>query len=143
MRAASTRTLTNARRLRQAMTLPEVLLWRGLRGRGGEFVWRRQHPFGPYILDFYCPAVRLAVEVDGAHHEFTIGKDARRDAWLLEQGVSTYRIAASDVLADPTQPSSPSSTRRVASPSRALLSRADARLSPPASGRRSTPEPRL
>ncbi|MBW3618255.1 MAG: DUF559 domain-containing protein [Proteobacteria bacterium] len=101
MRAASSTTLARARRMRKAMSLPEVLLWRGLRGRGGEFVFRRQHPFGAYILDFYCPAVRLAVEVDGASHEFTVARDDRRDAWVLSQGVGPFRIAARTVLADP------------------------------------------
>jgi len=51
------------------MTLPEVVLWQHLRGRhfsGPRF--RRQHPAGPYVLDFYCPAAKLAVEIDGYVH---------------------------------------------------------------------------
>jgi len=54
---------------------------------------------GPYILDFYCPAVRLAIEVDGEGHGHPdqAGHDARRDRWLTEQGVTTLRIAAIDV----------------------------------------------
>ena len=47
------------------MSLPEVLLWKAIKGRqlrGLQF--RRQHPLGPYILDFYCGAEKLAVEVD-------------------------------------------------------------------------------
>lgn len=87
--------------MRKALTLPEALLWRGLRGRGGEFVFRRQHPFGTYILDFYCPALRLAVEVDGSSHEFNAARDTRRDGWLLSQGVRTFRLPAVTVLADP------------------------------------------
>ncbi|MBV9636240.1 MAG: DUF559 domain-containing protein [Methylobacteriaceae bacterium] len=48
------------------MSLPEVVLWQLLRGgRLGALRFRLQHPIGPYILDFYCPAVRLAVELDG------------------------------------------------------------------------------
>ncbi|HTT85199.1 MAG TPA: endonuclease domain-containing protein [Rhizomicrobium sp.] len=51
------------------MTLPEVLLWNALRGGQLQNLrFRRQHPVGPYILDFYCPSARLAVEVDGAVH---------------------------------------------------------------------------
>jgi very-short-patch-repair endonuclease len=62
--------ITNrARAMRKAMTEPEVMLWSRLRGRGPDRpTFRRQHPFGSMILDFYCPAARLAVEVDGATH---------------------------------------------------------------------------
>jgi very-short-patch-repair endonuclease len=58
------------------------------------YQFRRQHPIGPYILDFYCPAVRLAVEVDGYSHEVgdAPAYDARRDAWLLKRGIETLRI---------------------------------------------------
>ena len=51
------------------MTDPEVILWSRLRGRGGDRpTLRRQHPFGAIILDFYCPSLKLAIEVDGATH---------------------------------------------------------------------------
>jgi very-short-patch-repair endonuclease len=96
-------TKDRAKALRRRMSLPEVLLWRGLKGRrlrGLHF--RKQHPIGPYILDFYCDARRLAVEVDGQGHGFGDGPahDARRDAWLLEQGVQTLRLRARHVLED-------------------------------------------
>src|SRR5947199_9883447 len=98
-------TFSRARQLRREMTLPEVVLWRALRKRqlaGGRF--RRQHPIGPYILDFYCPAVRLAIEVDGLAHDSAavVRHDERRRAWLAEQGVRVMRIRASDVLRDET-----------------------------------------
>jgi very-short-patch-repair endonuclease len=85
------------------MTLPEVALWRELRGgrlKGCRF--RRQHPVGPYILDFYCPAVRLAVEIDGAVHEGAAQArhDTHRDQWLRYNGITVLRVAASDVLGD-------------------------------------------
>jgi len=96
------RVQTLARRLREDMSLPEVLLWDQLRKRqlaGARF--RRQHPVGPYVLDFYCPTIRMAVEVDGAHHYLPegIARDRSRDAWLAEFGVSVLRIPASDILA--------------------------------------------
>jgi very-short-patch-repair endonuclease len=95
--------VARARSLRQRMTLPEVLLWRALRGRDSDVVFRRQFPLGPYVLDFYCPAARLAVEVDGAAHEMGDHpeRDARRDRWCKEQGIDTLRIAAAAVLAEP------------------------------------------
>ena len=60
---ASILTFKRARTLRRKMTLPEVLLWQELRGgRLNGLHFRRQHPVGPYILDFFCAAARLAVE---------------------------------------------------------------------------------
>ena len=52
-------TMKRARKLRSEMSLPEGLLWRELRKRSGGFKFRRQHPAGIYVLDFYCAAVRL------------------------------------------------------------------------------------
>jgi very-short-patch-repair endonuclease len=79
------------------MSLPEVLLWQRIRGRG----FRRQHPIGPFILDFYCSRIRLAIEVDGLQHDARTDQDARRDTRLQQFGIRTLRIPASDVLRDP------------------------------------------
>ena len=100
---AGRRTFDRARQLRRDMSLPEVILWDCLRGRRLEGLrFRRQHPVGRYILDFYCVEARLAVEVDGAHHDLPteIARDAVRDAWLAGEGIRVLRIAASDVLDD-------------------------------------------
>lgn len=94
-------TIARAKKLRRALTLPEVLLWQAIRGRKlGGARFRRQHPIGPYILDFYCEETRLAVEVDGVSHEHPdrIRHDARRTAWLNLRGITVCRIAARDVL---------------------------------------------
>lgn len=85
------------------MTPPEVYLWRKLRALRSQGVhFRRQHPVGAYVLDFYCAEARLAVEVDGFGH--TMGRqperDERRDAWLKTQGVTVWRIPATEVLRD-------------------------------------------
>jgi len=85
------------------MTLPEVLLWGQLKGRklnGVQF--RRQHPVGRYVLDFYCEAARLCVEVDGQGHDAADRprRDAERDACLAGRGVRTVRLPASLVLSD-------------------------------------------
>ena len=94
-------TRERARRLRTSMTLPELLLWDALRaGRAGLKI-RRQHPLGPYILDFYCDAAKLAIEIDGEAHRDRQAADARRDGWLRSQGIRTLRIPAADVLRDP------------------------------------------
>lgn len=83
--------------MRRHLTPPEARLWRCLKGgnlNGAKF--RRQHPLGPYILDFYCVEARLAVEVDGAVHGTPerMAHDARRSAWLEAQGVRVLRIPA-------------------------------------------------
>ena len=94
-------TVEKARDLRRRMTLPEVILWQAIRGRKlGGARFRRQHPVGPYILDFYCDEARLAVEVDGSGHEHPdqARHDARRTQWLNLRGITVHRIAARDVL---------------------------------------------
>jgi very-short-patch-repair endonuclease len=95
-------TIKKARKLRTEMTLPEGLLWRELRKRPGGFKFRRQHPAGVYVLDFYCAGVSLAIEVDGfAHTTCGVAKgDARRSEWLRSQHVATTRIPAKAILED-------------------------------------------
>ncbi|QBQ49802.1 MULTISPECIES: endonuclease domain-containing protein [Brevundimonas] len=90
--------------MRRSLTPPEARLWACLKAGGLEGLkFRRQHPIGPYIVDFYCPASRLAVEVDGATHDDPdqIAHDARRTAWLKAQGIEVLRIRATDVRDHP------------------------------------------
>ena len=91
-----------ARKLRSEMSLPEGLLWRELRKRPGDFKFRRQHPAGIYVLDFYCAAVRLAIEVDGfAHDSIRAAKaDTARSQFLRSQHIATTRIPAKAILED-------------------------------------------
>ena len=93
-------TVAKARTLRKSMSLPEVILWRELRRRPGGFKFRRQHPAGPYVLDFACLSAFLAIEIDGSSHDFRGHHDNVRDEWLANQGFLTMRIMASDVLRD-------------------------------------------
>lgn len=96
-------TKDRAKTLRRAMSLPEVLLWKAIKGRRlNGLHFRRQHPAGPYILDFYCDEERLAVEVDGSSHGAgdRPERDERRDAWLLTRGIATLRLPASLILDD-------------------------------------------
>ena len=96
-------TLKRARRLRDSISPPEVALWAALKGRKLDgYAFRRQHAVEPYILDFYCEAARLAIEVDGSGHwtPEAARHDERRDAFLRERGIETLRIPASRVLED-------------------------------------------
>jgi len=99
MRAAP-KTFRIARRLRRSLSVPEARLWSRLRERSpGKPVFRRQHPIGPYVLDFYCTKARLAIEIDGASHDMgdRPQRDIRRDAWLEAHGVTVLHIAAGDL----------------------------------------------
>ena len=87
-----------ARKLRRVMTKPERLLWWALKADKTGFHFRRQHAAGPYVLDFYCDAVRLCVEVDGQSHDFTANHDVARDVYLTRWGIQTLRVPASEVL---------------------------------------------
>ncbi|MBO5340848.1 MAG: endonuclease domain-containing protein [Oscillospiraceae bacterium] len=93
MGAGNEEMIRRARRLRREATPQERKLWyEFLRGHPARF--RRQQPVGPYIVDFYCPAARLAVELDGGGHyePEQMEYDARRDAYLREQGMRVIRF---------------------------------------------------
>lgn len=73
--------IQRARWLRRHATQQEELLWGFLRNRKTGHKIRRQHPMGHAILDFYCPAARVAIEIDGSHHDDIA--DSARDALLF------------------------------------------------------------
>nr|WP_082132816.1 endonuclease domain-containing protein [Pelagerythrobacter marensis] len=84
------------------MSLPEVLLWQQLRGKPDGVKFRKQHPVGDFVLDFYCATRRIAIEIDGIAHDMgdRPARDISRDRWLNEQGIGVLRIPASEVLDD-------------------------------------------
>ena len=89
-----------ARTLRKSMSNAERKLWYALRLRqldGARF--RRQHPMGPYIVDFVCLEKRPIVEVDGPQHaeEEHVARDERRDRWLNGEGYRVMRFQTIDV----------------------------------------------
>ena len=87
-----------ARRLRKAMTDAEHRLWHRLRNRrlaGGKF--RRQHPVGPYVVDFACVEARLVVELDGGQHAGSLA-DAVRTRFLAAKGWRVLRFWNDDAL---------------------------------------------
>ncbi|HEX4911765.1 MAG TPA: endonuclease domain-containing protein [Permianibacter sp.] len=87
-----------AKSLRRNMTDAEQLLWRHLRAHrlNGE-KFRRQHPLGPYIVDFVHFSARLIVEADGGQHNGS-SRDTQRDAWLEQQGFTILRFWNNDIL---------------------------------------------
>ena len=92
--------LHHARSLRRTATPAERKLWQALRKHqlGGR-KFRRQMPLGPFIADFYCPAARLVVELDGVSH-IDSPTDALRDAWMMQQGIRVFRVSNFDVLSN-------------------------------------------
>ena len=99
------RDVERAKQLRSVMSLPERLLWSQLRNSPDGVRFRRQHPVGSYVLDFYCPTARLAIEIDGIAHDMgnRPTRDTERDHWLADQGFEVVRILAKDVLDDPEE----------------------------------------
>ena len=83
------------------MTLGEVAVWVRPRGRALGVGFRRQHPIGPYILDFACLALKLVVEVDGSQHYDAVLADSVRDQYLRDRGWTVLRFTTHDVLANP------------------------------------------
>jgi very-short-patch-repair endonuclease len=81
------------------MTDAERLLWRRLRNRQAcEHKFRRQHPIGPYVLDFFCEAAKLAVEIDGGQHAARVDADEARTQWLNDHGCRVLRFWNNEVL---------------------------------------------
>ena len=85
--------------LRNNMTPAEALLWRSLRrSRAGGWKWRRQQGIGPFVLDFYCPALRLCIELDGSAHDYTYEYDEQRTAYLNAQDIRVVRFTNDQVF---------------------------------------------
>ena len=91
--------LLTARKLRHTMTSAERTLWQMIRRSQTGLRFRRQHPLGPYVLDFHCASARLCVEVDGPTHQELAGieHDLQRDAWLGTHGVRVLRFATAEI----------------------------------------------
>jgi very-short-patch-repair endonuclease len=102
MRNHTDKALRSARKLRSSMSLPEVLLWRVLKQRPLGLKFRRQHPIGAFVADFYCDSARTIIEIDGIAHDMgdRPQRDASREAWLNANGLTVVRISAADVLRD-------------------------------------------
>jgi len=113
---------TYRKALRNDMTPAEATLWRALKGSGvGGMKFRRQQGIGPFVLDFYCPAHRLGIELDGNSHDHKFEYDEKRTEYLREQGIRILRfsneqvftslqgvlaeiVRAADEVTDPTPP---------------------------------------
>jgi len=95
------RIVERAKVLRKNMTPAEKKLWLGYL-RGFRFRVLPQRPIDNYIVDFYCPALKLVIEIDGESHRTEEGKryDEERDAVLSAYGLETLRVSNEAVLND-------------------------------------------
>jgi very-short-patch-repair endonuclease len=100
MQAQSTKLRDRARRLRHNQTEAEYKLWTRLRARQLEVKFRRQHPIGPFIVDFCCLERRLIIELDGGQHAAQVKADERRSALLERKGYRVLRFWDNQVMAE-------------------------------------------
>jgi very-short-patch-repair endonuclease len=96
----SDRADASAKRMRRSLTYPEQRLWKLLRRTDLHF--RRQAPFGPYIVDFVCQRHRLIVELDGGVHDLpeVAARDAERELWLTGRGYRVMRFRNEQAVSD-------------------------------------------
>ena len=89
--------------LRRHATAAEATLWKLLKGKSiKELKFRRQHGVGPYILDFYCPEIKLCIELDGEVHTNTKEYDEIRTEYLKKiAGIQVLRFENRVVFQNP------------------------------------------
>ena len=92
----------SAKELRNQPTDAERILWMHLRTRPRDCKFSRQHPVGNYILDFYCHALKIAIEADGSIHDDleVVQNDMERQKRLEEQGIQFIRFTNEEILND-------------------------------------------
>lgn len=89
----SDRETRRARRLRSSLTGPEAILWAMVRGRQFEGLkFRRQTPLAGTVVDFFCPELKLVIELDGGVHDLRAAEDAARDLRLRQAGFKVLRF---------------------------------------------------
>ena len=89
------------KKLRNNMTLAEVKLWNILKGREfTNYKFRRQHGIGPFIVDFYCPKLKLVIELDGSQHleAKNIIYDRKRTKYFNSLNIKVIRFSNNEVL---------------------------------------------
>jgi len=97
------RTKKTRQYLRNNMTKWEVRLWNDLKGKKMfGFKVRRQYGIDNYIIDFYCPELKLAIELDGEVHYYSnkMKSDLRKDQHLAEAGIKLIRLKNEDMAED-------------------------------------------
>lgn len=86
--------------LRNNATLTEKILWEKLKKSQIGYKFRRQFSVCGYILDFYCPSKRLAIELDGGSHRLKTRYDEYRDQYLQSMRIKTLRFTNDEIISD-------------------------------------------
>lgn len=96
------RTFQQAEQLRNNMTVAEKTLWNYLKTKPMGLKFRRQHPISKYIVDFYCHALKLVIEVDGGIHNITssLENDKVRQEYLEAEGLVFLRVTNEEIERD-------------------------------------------
>ncbi len=93
-----TSSINNRKKLRSNMVKAEIVLWSKLKnGQLNNLKFRRQHGIGNYIVDFYCPELKLILEIDGPTHEFSFEKDKERDVFFGNLNLKIVRFTNDDI----------------------------------------------
>ncbi len=97
---ASNLIFENAKELRKNMTHAENILWGYLQAKPKGYKFRRQHPLGIYIADFYCHKLKLVIELDGSIHDNEEVKqnDGIRQKLIEEDGITVMRFKNEEVM---------------------------------------------
>lgn len=86
--------------LRNNATRAEIALWEKLKGKKLGIKFRRQYSFGTYVIDFYCAAIKLGIEIDGGIHNTQKEKDDYRTRTLNQYGIRIIRFSNKEVMQD-------------------------------------------
>ena len=92
---------TKRKLLRKKLTPTEIVLWKHLKTKKlNGYKFRRQHGFGRYVVDFYCPDIKLAIEIDGEYHKSLdmAEYDPERQIFIESFGVKFLRFSNEDIL---------------------------------------------
>jgi very-short-patch-repair endonuclease len=92
------RSTATVRRLRRDATHAEQRLWYAQRAKCRPWKFRRQHPIGHRVVDFACPARKLAIEIDGGQHAANRAADAARSVELVGHGYRVIRFWNNEVM---------------------------------------------
>ena len=106
MRSTSKATVAKARLLRRHLTEPEARLWQTLRTRPDQLKFRKQHPIGPYVVDFYCAAAKLVIESAAT---FTAWAGIR---FAIRRGIGGWRAEATESCGCPRDICTATSSQR-------------------------------
>lgn len=98
-KGAPSKIFQRAEALRERMTLAEKLLWEELRNKKFPVKFRRQHPLGLYVVDFYCHKLKLVIELDGEIHlkPEIAAYDVKREKEITDMGLKVIRFKNSEV----------------------------------------------